>query len=177
MSEWKEWMADLKEDVKESMEEWKEMMNDWRHESIKKKPMVPFPPIPRLRPLKPRRSSDRPKVVSSRIGVKELKVINMLIESGLFSTQSEAVDFLVREGIKARKDIIEKVNEALKEIRRIRSKAIEFTQKLKNEIGIREAKAPQSPHKTRICSKCERRLTELPKNILRCPYCGSELEE
>ena len=60
--------------------------------------------------------SYRSNVVASRIGNEELSVIDMLIEAGLFKTRSEAVAYLVGEGIKARKDIIKKVSSSLKEI-------------------------------------------------------------
>jgi len=58
-------------------------------------------------------------VVASRIGDEELRAIDMLIEAGLFNTRSEAVAYLVSEGIKARKDTLDKVSSALQDIRRI----------------------------------------------------------
>ncbi|NIV44343.1 hypothetical protein GWN49_05615, partial [Candidatus Bathyarchaeota archaeon] len=47
-------------------------------------------------------STSRTNVVASRIGDDELKLVDMLIEAKLFGTRSEAVAYLVSEGIKAR---------------------------------------------------------------------------
>ncbi|MFQ6095530.1 MAG: hypothetical protein ACE5NN_05255 [Candidatus Bathyarchaeia archaeon] len=101
----------------------------------------------------------------------------MLIEAGLFSTRSEAVAHLVSEGIKAQKDILDKVSSALEEIRRIRKEAEEHITKLKREIGFMKPEAlEESEQQKRICPECSRDLTDLPEDISICPYCGFQLK-
>lgn len=56
-------------------------------------------------------STKRSNVIASRIGDEELRVVNMLVEAELFSSRSQAIAYLVREGIKARRDIIERLQE------------------------------------------------------------------
>jgi len=121
--------------------------------------------------------ASRSNVVASRIGDEELRVIDMLIEAGLFSTRSEAVAYLVSEGIKARKDALDKVSSALEEIRKIRKETEEHIQKLKKEIGLIESEALEEPMQQKKCPQCTKDLTKLPEDIAVCPYCGFNLRK
>jgi Arc/MetJ-type ribon-helix-helix transcriptional regulator len=112
--------------------------------------------------------SYRSNVVASRIGDEGLSIIDMLIEAGLFSTRSEAVAYLVGEGIKARKDIIQKVSSSLKEIRKVRKEAEESILRLKREIGFVEP----SNNTNLKCNKCGKENTRESKF---CSDCGEDL--
>ncbi len=108
----------------------------------------------------------------------------MLIEAGVFGTRSEAVAYLVNEGMKARQDILDKVSSALKEIRGIRRKAEEQVRRLKEDIGVAEPQVeetvPESAEpreRKRMCFECGKDLSNLPDDISVCPYCGTEIEE
>jgi len=131
-----------------------------------------LPNIPRMPPL-PLHGA-RSNVVASRIGDEELKLIDMLIEAGLFETRSEAVAYLVNEGIKARQDIIKKVSSALEEIRKIRRQAEEQVEKLRREIGLVQGEKETAKQ---ICPQCRRDLSDLPLDIQVCPYCGTRLKD
>ena len=122
--------------------------------------------------------------MASRIGTEQLQVIDMLIEAGVFGTRSEAVAYLVNEGMKARQDILNKVSSALKEIRGIRRKAEEQVRRLKEDIGVAEPRAEETAaesaeprERKRMCFECGKDLTNLPDDISVCPYCGTEIEE
>ena len=95
----------------------------------------PEPPIP-CAPAGPPPRPPRSNVIASRIGDEELAVVDMLIEAGVFSTRSEAVAYLVREGIKARKDVVDEVFSALEEIRKIARQKEEYALRLRKRIGI-----------------------------------------
>jgi len=188
-NEWKDWykdsLKDWKEGYKKALEEWREKLRDWTSQvrsSVSEGSanlMVHVPPIPAMPPVPifhvapPGRSN----VVASRIGDEELQLIDMLIEAGLFSTRSEAVAHLVTEGIKARKDIFDKVSSALEEIRKVRKKAEEQVEKLRRETGFTEQEKVEievGGH-ARSCPKCRKDLTSLPEDITLCPYCGTGL--
>ncbi len=108
----------------------------------------------------------------------------MLIEAGVFGTRSEAVAYLVNEGMKARQDILDKVSSALKEIRGIRKKAEEQVRRLKEDIGVAEphveeteAESEEPKERKTMCFACGKKLSNLPEDISVCPYCGTEIEE
>jgi rubrerythrin len=196
--EWKDWykefLKDWKEGYKKAIDEWKDKFKDWSgqtkssaaevsgqipHDIPVTPPMPPMPtpmPMPTIHIMPPGRLN----VVASRIGDDELRLIDMLTEAGLFNTRSEAVAYLVAEGIKARKDVFDKVSSSLEEIRRMRRKAEEQVTKLKEEIGltnpeqIKETEEPEEPAKR--CQKCGRDLSDLPEDITICPYCGTKLK-
>jgi rubrerythrin len=196
--EWKDWyknfLKDWKEGYKKAIDEWKDRFKDWSGQTKSSvaevsgqithdipmtppmPPLPPMPPMPTIHIMPPGRSN----VVASRIGDNELRLIDMLTEAGLFNTRSEAVAYLVAEGIKARKDIFDKVSSSLEEIRKMRKKAEEQVTKLKEEIGltkpeeIEETGEPEELAKR--CQKCGRDLSDLPKDIAICPFCGTRLE-
>jgi len=94
-----------------------------------------------------------------------------LIEAGVFSTRSEAVAYLVNEGIKARRDTFEKVSTSLEEIRKTRKEAERQVDKLKEEIGLKESK--KDAEQGRNCLKCGKQIPE--DNCSFCPFCGTSL--
>ncbi len=190
-NEWKEWykasLRDWKEGYKRALEEWKEKFKDWGSQvrssvsegsadlTVHIPPIPAMPPIPIFHAMPAGRSN----VVASRIGDEELRLIDMLIEAGLFTTRSEAVAYLVTEGTKARKDIFNKVSSALEEIRMVRRKAEEQVEKLRSETGFAEREKVEidvEEHE-RSCPKCRRDLTDLPEDIIMCPYCGTNLSK
>ena len=139
---YREAIREWRENYKNALKEWKERLKDWKiqaKDEISKGSLPPLPPLPNISQVSPPPLPGvRSNVVASRIRDEELRIIDMLIEAGLFETRSEAVAYLVNEGIKARQDIIEKVSSALKEIRRIREQAEEQVKKLKEELGLVE---------------------------------------
>jgi len=188
--EWKDWYKEAlrgwKEGYKKALEEWREKFRDWMGEARSSisvegsaiphmPPMPAMPPIPIFHPAPAGRSN----VVASRIGDEELRLIDMLIEAGLFSTRSEAVAYLVAEGVKARKDIFDRVSSALDEIRKIKRKAEEQVEKLRRETGLAEQKEVEIEieEQERKCPKCSRDLDDLPEDIALCPYCGTNLRK
>lgn len=175
---YKEALRAWRENYRDALKEWKERFKRWKEQArdeISKGSLPPLPPIPSVPPV-PQLSlpTARSNVVASRIGDEDLKLIDMLIEAGLFKTRSEAVAYLVNEGIKARQDIIEKVSSALEEIRRIRRQAEEQVEKLRREIGLVET---ESETGEQICPQCQRDLSDLPEDIQVCPYCGTKLSK
>ncbi len=182
LEEWKESVREWKEGYRKALEDWRERFRDWKahaESSVSEAapPMPPMPPIhipmPPLR-IMPFRHAHRGNVVASRMGDEELRVIDLLVEAGLFSTRSEAVAYFVSEGIKARKEMLSKVTTALEDIRRIRKEAEDHVAKLKKDIGLAEPKEPEAQE--RICPGCHKSLSDLPEDIAVCPYCGRRLE-
>lgn len=188
--EWKDWYKEAlrgwKEGYKKALEEWRDKFRDWMGEARSSisiegsaiphmPPMPAMPPIPIFHPAPAGRSN----VVASRIGDEELRLIDMMIEAGLFSTRSEAVAYLVAEGVKARKDIFDRVSSALDEIRKIKRKAEEQVEKLRRETGLTEQKEVEIEieEPERKCPKCGRDLDDLPEDIALCPYCGTNLHK
>jgi len=175
---YKEAIREWRENYRNALREWKERLKDWKMQAkdeIAKGSLPPLPPmpnIPRVPPL-PLHGA-RSNVVASRIGDEELKLIDMLIEAGLFETRSEAVAYLVNEGIKARRDIIEKVSSALEEIRKIRQQAEEQVKKLRRELGLVKTQKETSD---RVCPQCKKDLANLPADIQVCPYCGIRFDK
>ena len=192
---YKESVREWKEAYRKQLREWKEKFKDWKRQSREGlaeglAPMLmpmPMPPTPQVFPMPtmPPMPGGRSNVVASRIGDEELKTIDMLIEAGLFETRSEAVAYMVSEGIKARKDVLNKVTSALEEIRKIRKEAQVQITSLKKEIGIAEEaedeaaeeddEAEEAESIEKICTKCGKNLEDLPEDISVCPYCGTSL--
>lgn len=175
---YKEAIREWRENYRDALKEWKERLKDWKMQAkdeIAKGSLPPLPPMPKITRMPPLPlHGARSNVVASRIGDEELKLIDMLIEAGLFETRSEAVAYLVNEGIKARRDIIEKVSSALKEIRKIRQQAEEQVEKLRRELGLTRSGEDASE---RVCPQCRRDLANLPADIQVCPYCGTRFNK
>jgi len=139
-----EWRNSCMEAMKEWMEKSREAAKCGKGEMP---PMPSLPPIPNLRHgppgfgphpehLPPFFGPPRSNVVASRIDDEGLRVVDMLVEAGLFNTRSEAVAYLVTEGIKARKDVIKEVSAALGEIREIARQKEQRVANLRKQIGI-----------------------------------------
>jgi Arc/MetJ-type ribon-helix-helix transcriptional regulator len=60
-------------------------------------------------------------VVSVRISDDDLKLIDMLVNVGVFRSRSEAVTFFVRRGIKASEELLNKIKEKIDELSRLRT--------------------------------------------------------
>jgi len=186
--EWEEYeesMREWKDQYKEMLRDWKDRIRDWKDqtreraasESISHFAFPPVPPIPPIPPMHPI-STGRANVVASRIGDEDMRLIDMLIEAGVFSTRSEAVAYLVGEGIKARRDTFEKVSTSLGEIRKTRKEAERQVEKLKEEIGLKESKkSEETEEQDGTCPKCGKNLSSMPEDITLCPYCGNKLED
>ena len=192
--EWKElykqYTKEWKEGYRRAMREWRERFKDWKAQAKSGlSEGIPFemPSMPEMPPMPPipmtHLSTGRSNVVASRIGNEELRLIDMLIEAGVFGTRSEAVAYLVREGINARQDVLDKVSSSLEDIRRIRKEAEEQVARLKKEIGVAEPEEDKQVDKEvteeeeRECGKCGKDLSDLPEDIAVCPYCGASLRD
>jgi len=62
----------------------------------------------------------RQLVVSVRLDDESVKRVQQLVETGICQSRSEAVAFLAREGIRARQEMFQHIEEKIDEIRRIR---------------------------------------------------------
>ena len=192
MNEKEEWkdtykktIQDWKEQYNKAIEDWKIKMGDVKQHVGSKIPEgaihvdVPMPmPMPMPMPSQFQFHTGRSNVIASRIGDEELRSIDLLVEVGLFETRSEAVAYLVREGVKARKDILGKVTSALEDIRKLRKEAEEQVANLRKNIGMTEPQEPEKPEdQSRMCLKCGKDLSELPEGIAVCPYCGTKVKK
>lgn len=183
--EYKESMKEWKDQYKAILSDWKDRFHDWRNQveaNVSKVSVsdFSFPPVPPIPPIPPMHSisTGRANVVASRIGDEELRLIDMLIEAGIFNTRSEAVAYLVSEGIKARRDTFEKVSTSLEEIRKTRKEAEKQVEKLKEEIGLKESKKSQeTDEQNRNCPRCGKELSYMPDDIIVCPFCGRKLAD
>jgi len=189
--EYKESIRDLKDQYREILHDWEDRMRDWKNQikertangSFSHFALPPSPPIPPIPPMHAHMiSAGRANVVASRIGDEDLRLIDMLMEAGIFNTRSEAVAYLVSEGIKARRDTFKKVSESLEEIRVTRKAAETKTEELRQEIGIRkpmEKTKTDETHETdreeNSCPRCHSRLSA--KNARFCHSCGTKLNE
>jgi Arc/MetJ-type ribon-helix-helix transcriptional regulator len=172
----KEW----KEGYQKALDEWKEKLGEAKMHIKQNIPETVIPPLPPKFSIPPMPAvfpfhTGRSNVVASRIGDEELKSIDMMVEAGLFETRSEAVAYFVSEGIKARKDVLDKVSSALEEIRKLRKEAEEQVQTLRKKVGMTETEKPESEGRT--CPKCGKDLSELPEDIAVCPYCGTKIKK
>jgi rubrerythrin len=183
-NEFRESMRQWKDQYKEILHDWKDKISGWRDQIEERAaagasgfhfdfpPAPPVPPIPPLHSM----STGRANVVASRIGDEDIRLIDMLIEAGVFGTRSEAVAYLVSEGIKARRDTFEKVSTSLEEIRKTRREAERQVEKLREEIGLKQSQEPKETTKQdRKCPKCGRQIVEEGSSF--CPFCGSQLLE
>ena len=64
--------------------------------------------------------SFRDNVIMVRVNKESLNKIDELVDAGLFKSRSESAAFLIREGIKARKDIFTIINEKINEIQKLK---------------------------------------------------------
>ena len=171
---YREVLNEMLKRYRDVLAEWRSEFDKWKNrakEEIRRGSIPPLPPIPKVPPIS-HLSGVRSNVVASRIRDEDLKVIDMLVEAGVFKTRSEAIAYLVSEGIKACRDIIDEVSSTLEEIRRIRRQAEEQIERLREKIRSLEVKAEAGG---RACPSCSRDLSDLPEDIRVCPYCGAKL--
>jgi hypothetical protein len=183
--EYEESMREWKDQYKEILRDWKDRIRDWKDQiregAANESTHFHFPPVPPIPPIPPMHSisTGRANVVASRIGDEDMRLIDMLIEAGVFSTRSEAVAYLVSEGIKARRDTFEKVSTSLDEIRKTRKESERQVEKLKEEIGLKESKKSEETGEQDVtCPKCGKDLSNMPETTtVFCPYCGNKLKD
>ena len=66
---------------------------------------------------------NRGNVVLTRLSDEDLALVDILVETGLYSSRSEATAYLIHEGLSAKKDTFDRLTDKLKEIRKIKSEA------------------------------------------------------
>jgi len=69
------------------------------------------------------RLEGRSNVVMTRLNDEDLKKIDALVEVEAFKSRSEAAAFFINEGIKARKDLFQKVMPTVDKIRELKAQA------------------------------------------------------
>jgi len=79
--------------------------------------------------LPPLPSRKRGNVVLTRIGNEDLELVDVLVGLGLYGSRSEAVAYLVREGIMTKKATYEKLRATLAEIAKLREQAHRLLEK------------------------------------------------
>jgi len=70
----------------------------------------------------------RDNIVMTRVRDEDLAILDLLVEAGLFDSRSECAAYLLHEGIAARKDLADKVQDTARRIRELR-------EKVKKEVG------------------------------------------
>lgn len=78
-------------------------------------------------------TSARNAVIACRVEKRDLDAIDALIEAGIRSTRSDAAAWLIHAGIQANKELFEKVNGTVAEIRRLRVEIQRYVQEDKQE--------------------------------------------
>jgi Arc/MetJ-type ribon-helix-helix transcriptional regulator len=106
-------LEELREKVKES---WRESLRE-----IRKKVEVER----RLEATPSGQRQVTPSVVISSVRLPEadLKIIDSLVEAGIFKSRNEAIAFFIHRGIEASKDWLEKINATLENIRKLQEEA------------------------------------------------------
>jgi len=66
---------------------------------------------------------ERGNVIMTRLSDEDLEEIDALVEVELFKSRSEAVAYFIHEGVKARKDLFEKVRPTVDKIRQLKKEA------------------------------------------------------
>jgi len=72
---------------------------------------------------------ERGNVIMTRLNDEDLQKIDALVEVELFKSRSEAVAYFIHEGIKARKDLFDKVTPTVEKIRQLKNEARETLEK------------------------------------------------
>jgi len=70
--------------------------------------------------------SRRDNVLMLRINKDSLLKVDALVDAGIFKSRSESAAFLLSEGIKARKDLYEKISEKIKKIHTLKEELQEM---------------------------------------------------
>lgn len=74
---------------------------------------------------------ERGNVIMTRLNDEDLEKIDALVEVELFKSRSEAASYFIYEGIKARKDLFNKVTPTVEKIRQLKKEARENIEKPK----------------------------------------------
>jgi len=64
----------------------------------------------------------RGNIVMTRVADEDLTSVDLLVEAGLFASRSECAAFLIRQGLEARKDLLERVKDTAEKIRQLKEK-------------------------------------------------------
>ncbi len=64
----------------------------------------------------------RGNIVMTRVADEDLASMDLLVEAGLFTSRSECAAFLIRQGLEARKDLLERVKDTAEKIRQLKEK-------------------------------------------------------
>ncbi|MER3405210.1 MAG: hypothetical protein C4289_08635, partial [Chloroflexota bacterium] len=75
----------------------------------------------------------RANVLMVRVNDDTLRAIDELVQAGLFKTRSEAAAFLLHEGMKARRDILDSISETARRIEELRQQLRAIQQELGEE--------------------------------------------
>jgi len=76
---------------------------------------------------------ERGNVIMTRLNDDDLEKIDALVEVELFKSRSEAVAYFIHEGIKARRDLFDKVTPTVEKIRQLKKEARETLEKPSDE--------------------------------------------
>ena len=68
---------------------------------------------------------ERGNVIMTRLNDDDLEKIDALVEVELFKSRSEAVAYFIHEGVKARRDLFDKVTPTVEKIRQLKKEARE----------------------------------------------------
>jgi len=72
---------------------------------------------------------ERGNVIMTRLSNEDLEELDALVEVELFKSRSEAVAYFIHEGIKARKDLFDKVKPTVDRIRQLKKEVRETLEK------------------------------------------------
>jgi len=112
----------LREDVKRLARQMQQLEHELSQRLSKMGPFAAeLPPLP---------SRKRGNVVLTRIGNEDLELVDVLVGLGLYGSRSEAVAYLVREGIATKKATYEKLRATLAEIAKLREQAHRMLEKV-----------------------------------------------
>lgn len=91
--------------------------------------------------------SFRDNVIMVRVNKESLNKIDELVDAGLFKSKSESAAFLIREGIKARKDIFTIIKEKIGEIQKLKEELKNIINSELNETKVDNKEQNKNPKK------------------------------
>lgn len=87
-------------------------------------------------------STAKGTVITCRIWPRDLEAIDLLIEAGIRNTRSDAAAWLIHAGIETHRELFERVQSTVADIRRLREQAQTIAREI-NRSGLGSAKAPE----------------------------------
>jgi len=93
--------------------------------------------------------SFRDNVVMVRINQESLKKMDELVDAGLFKSRSESAAFLIREGIKAREDIFNRIDKKINEIQKLKEELKDIVSSEFTANKVEKEKKIKKPTKTK----------------------------